>query len=143
LCINYDDSDGWYDHQIAPIIETSQTSADALTGAGTCGIVTPVLGGPNGPVVQGRCGYGPRIPIMVVSPYARQNQIDHTLLDQASTIHFIEDNWLNGQRIGSGSFDSVNNSIASMLQVQPTSCYRYLLLNDQTGEVTGKGCARP
>jgi phospholipase C len=80
---------------------------------------------------------------MVVSPYARQNQIDHTLLDQASTIHFIEDNWLNGQRIGSGSFDSVNNSIASMLQVQPTSCYRYLLLNDQTGEVTGKGCARP
>ena len=51
-------------------------------------------------VVQGRCGYGPRIPIMVVSPYARQNQIDHTLLDQASTIHFIEDNWLNGQRIG-------------------------------------------
>ena len=81
--------------------------------------------------------------MMVISPYARQNQVDHTLLDQSSIIRFIEDNWLNGQRIGNGSFDAVNNSIASMLQVQPTACFRYLLLNDQTGEVTGKGCATP
>ena len=78
---------------------------------------------------------------MVISPYARQNQIDHTLLDQSSTIRFIEDNWLNGQRIGNGSFDAITNSIASMIQIQPNACFRYLLLNDQTGEVTAKGCA--
>ena len=105
--------------------------------------MTPVLGGPNGASVQGRCGYGPRIPIMVISPYARQNQIDHTLLDQSSTIRFIEDNWLNGQRIGNGSFDAVTNSIASMIQIQPNACFRYVLLNDSTGEVTGTGCAKP
>jgi len=143
VVINYDDSDGWYDHQLGPILETSQTSADALTGAGTCGIVPPVLGGPNGASVQGRCGYGPRIPIMVISPYARQNQVDHTLLDQSSMIRFIEDNWLGGQRIGGGSFDAITNSVASMLQVQPNACVRYVLLNDQTGEVTAKGCAAP
>ena len=141
VVINYDDSDGWYDHQLGPIINTSQTSADALTGTGQCGIVPPTLGGPDGANVQGRCGYGPRIPIMVISGYARQNFVDHTLLDQASIIHFIEDNWLNGQRIGNGSVDAINNSIASMFAILPTSCLRYVLLNDSTGEVTGTGCA--
>jgi phospholipase C len=143
VVLAYDDSDGWYDHQLGPIVNTSQTTADALTGAGTCGTVTPTLAGVTGPAAQGRCGYGPRLPMMVISPYARQNQVDHTLLDQSSIIHFIEDNWLNGQRIGSGSFDSVNNSIASMLEIQPTSCFRYVLLNDQTGEITARGCAAP
>ena len=42
---------------------------------------------------QGRCGFGPRIPIMVISPYAKQNYVDHNLSDQASTINFIEYNW--------------------------------------------------
>ncbi|AJX20206.1 phosphoesterase [Burkholderia pseudomallei] len=31
---------------------------------------------------------------------------DHTLIDQASVVRFIEDNWLGGQRIGGGSFDA-------------------------------------
>ncbi len=142
VVINYDDSDGWYDHQLGQIINTSQTTADAITGAGTCGTVPPTLSGVTAPSAQGRCGYGPRIPILMISGYARQNQVDHTLLDQASIIHFVEDNWLNGQRIGNGSVDSVNNSIASLFQFnRPTSCLRYLLLNDSTGEVTGTGCA--
>jgi phospholipase C len=144
VVINYDDSDGWYDHQLGPIVNTSQSEADALTGAGTCGIVSPTLAGVTGPHAQGRCGYGPRLPMLVISGYARQNQIDHTVLDQASIIHFIEDNWLNGTRIGNGSVDAVNNSIASMFQFnRPSFCLRYVLLNDQTGEVTGQGCATP
>ncbi len=93
------------------------------------------------PHAQGRCGYGPRIPMMVISPYAKANYVDHTLLDQSSIIRFVEDNWLSGQRIGNGSFDAIANSIATMLAIQPTSCFRYVLLNDQTGEVTSKGCA--
>jgi len=141
VVINWDDSDGWYDHQIAPILNTSQTTADGLTGAGLCGTVPPQLAGISAPHAQGRCGYGPRIPMMVISPYARANFVDHTLLDQSSIIRFVEDNWLNSRRIGNGSFDTIANSIASMLAIQPTSCFRYVLLNDQTGEVTSKGCA--
>jgi len=49
--------------------------------------------------VQGRCGYGTRLPLLVVSPFARANHVDHTLTDQASILRFIEDNWLDGQRI--------------------------------------------
>ncbi len=42
---------------------------------------------------QGRCGFGPRLPMMVISPYAKKNSVDHNLSDQASMINFIEYNW--------------------------------------------------
>ena len=38
-------------------------------------------------------GDGPRIPMIVVSPYARANSIDHTYHDHASVLKFIERNW--------------------------------------------------
>jgi phospholipase C len=141
VVIAYDDSDGWYDHQLGQILNTSQTSADGLTAPGQCGKAAPQLSGINAPHAQGRCGYGPRLPMMVISPYARQNYVDHTMTDQTSIIRFVEDNWLNGQRIGNGSFDTIANSIASMLGPPISACFRYVLLNDSTGEVTGTGCA--
>jgi phospholipase C len=142
VVINWDDSDGWYDHQEGQILNTSQTSADALTGPGHCGVVPPVLAGIDGAHAQGRCGYGPRIPILVISPYTMPNFVDHTMLSQTSIIRFIEDNWLNNQRIGNGSFDSVTNSIESMMNFAlPNTCLRYVLLDDNTGEVTARGCA--
>ncbi len=42
---------------------------------------------------QGRCGFGPRLPMLVISPYARVNHVDSDLTDQASIINFIEYNW--------------------------------------------------
>ncbi len=38
-------------------------------------------------------GDGPRIPLLVVSPYAKKNYIDHTYQDHASILKFIEHNW--------------------------------------------------
>ena len=38
-------------------------------------------------------GDGPRIPLIVVSPYAKKNYIDHTYHDHASILKFIEHNW--------------------------------------------------
>jgi phospholipase C len=143
VVISYDDSDGWYDHQLGQILNTSQTSADGLTAPGQCGSAPPQLSGISAPHAQGRCGYGPRLPLLVISPHARQNFVDHTMTDQTSIIRFVEDNWLNGQRIGNGSFDAIANSIASMLSVQPTACFRYVLLNDNTGLVTQTGCTKP
>ncbi len=107
VVINWDDSDGWYDHQMGPIVNQSASAADALSGAGACGTGTAALPGVGiTQPAQGRCGYGPRIPMLVISPWAKQNFVDHTVTDQSSIIHFIEDNWLNGTRIGSGSFDA-------------------------------------
>ena len=74
------------------IVNQSQSAGnDALTGAGLCGAATPVLVGYHGQTAQGRCGYGPRLPMVVVSPYAKQNFVDHTLTDQTSVIRFVED----------------------------------------------------
>ncbi len=53
---------------------------------------------------QGRCGYGPRLPLIVISPYAKQNYVDHRATDQSSILRFIEDNWDLG-RIGGDSTD--------------------------------------
>ena len=38
-------------------------------------------------------GDGPRIPLIVVSPYAKKGYVDHTYGDHASLLKFIEKNW--------------------------------------------------
>jgi phospholipase C len=38
-------------------------------------------------------GYGPRVPAILVSPYAKTGYIDNTVLDFTSILKFIEQNW--------------------------------------------------
>lgn len=38
-------------------------------------------------------GYGPRVPALLVSPYALQGKVDSTQLDFTSILKFIEENW--------------------------------------------------
>ena len=82
--------------------------------------------------MQGRCGYGPRQPLLVISPFAKANFVDHTLTDQSSILRFIEDNWLNGQRIGQGSFDAIAGTINSMFDFTQKANAK-LILNPTTG----------
>ncbi len=140
VVISYDDSDGWYDHQMPPIVNQSTSAADALTGPGACGNGAASLPGPgtNGASVQGRCGYGPRLPLLVISPWAKQNFVDHTVTDQSSMIRFVEDNWLNGQRIGNGSFDTIANSITNMLDFTKANNKKFILDETSGLVVTGK-----
>jgi phospholipase C len=136
VVIAYDDSDGWYDHVMGPIVNTSVGPADALTGPGACGTAATSLPGVNGtanPHALGRCGYGPRLPLLVISPWAKKNFVDSTTTDQSSIIHFIEDNWLGGERIGQGSFDGVANSISQMFDFSHFRFDGYLILNPNTG----------
>ena len=138
IVINYDDSDGWYDHQMGPIINQSATTADELTGDDACGTGTNALPGISSGTtpVQGRCGYGPRIPISIISPWAKPNFVDHTLLDQTSSIHFVEDNWLGGERIGQGSFDALSGSLLNMFNFTKANMAPYIL-DPNTGEQIG------
>ena len=132
----YDDSDGWYDHQIGPLVNTSMGSADALTGNHACGNPNTALPGvdPKNTHALGRCGYGPRQPLLVISPSARQNFIDHTATDQTSVLRFIEDNWLGGQRIGQGSFDAIASPINQMFDFSENRENGKLFLDPNTGE---------
>ena len=136
VVIAYDDSDGWYDHQMPPLVNQSATAADAVTGTGLCGSGTSALAGVATATThaQGRCGYGPRQPLLVVSPYAKQNFVDHSITDQSSIVRFIEDNWLDGQRIGQGSFDAIASSLDNMFNFDAAPNLTTLMLSETSGE---------
>ncbi len=141
VVIMYDDSDGWYDHQMSPIVNQSHGTQDALTGAGLCGASadSTALPGvdPGNLHALGRCGYGPRQPLLVVSPWARINYVDHSITDQSSVLRFVEDNWLGGQRIGEGSFDSIAGSITQMFDFSQNNNSQgggVLILDPSTGQ---------
>ncbi len=64
IFIAYDDSDGWYDHVDGTTVNGSSDplndTAECSAGAGA------TLGG-----YQDRCGYGPRLPLLAISPYSK------------------------------------------------------------------------
>jgi len=138
VIIMYDDSDGWYDHQMGPIVNQSTGPADTLTGPNACGTALTSLPGVDSGNAHalGRCGYGPRQPLLVISPWALENFVDHTVTDQSSVLRFVEDNWLGGQRIGQGSFDAIASPINQMFDFKNERKNGRLFLNASTGEPT-------
>ncbi|HEY1260538.1 MAG TPA: alkaline phosphatase family protein [Stellaceae bacterium] len=175
VIINYDDSDGWYDHALGAVVNNSTNSGptdkgnpniggdnnstnanDSLiptlplstssTPANAGKIMTSGVCGPtaaNAPLGAGRCGYGPRLPFLVVSPWAKRNFIDHTLTDQTSSLRFIEANWdlgfidrtelPAGKPLGSFSFDQLAGSILNMFDFNHRPDTSRLILNELTG----------
>jgi phospholipase C len=125
VVLAYDDSDGWYDHQTSKIINGSK---DAANDQPLCS-AKPPMGG-----FADRCGYGPRTPLMVISPYARVNQVDHTLTDQTSVLRFIEDNWRTG-RIGDGSYDVRANGLDGLFDFHWPQAPK-VHLDPKTGAIT-------
>jgi phospholipase C len=107
VIITYDDSDGWYDH---------------------------VQGPDNGTNHKDRAGFGPRLPFILVSPWAKTNYVDHTVTDQSSVLRFIEDNWGLG-RIGDGSLDATAGSIDGMFDFEAPPSTEPLWLDPKTGAV--------
>jgi len=140
IIILYDDSDGWYDHQMSPIVNSSAVlqaasagNSDQLNGPGVCGHGTPLANASSTPI-EGRCGYGPRQPLLVISPYAKTNFVDHTLSDQSSVLRFIEENW-GTPAIGGGSFDQLAGSLANLFDFGNHAFgERRLILDPNTGQ---------
>jgi phospholipase C len=132
IVILYDDSDGWYDHAyLKPVNASAIKGVDALNGD-ACGNGTP-LAGLDGKPAQGRCGYGTRQPLLVVSPYAKANFVDHTVTDQSSVTRFIEDNWLGGERLGQGSFDAIAGTFDGLFDWSKAG-NTALVLDPKTGQ---------
>lgn len=131
IIITWDDSDGWYDHQMGPIISQSNVTDDQLLGPGNCGTPKPVDA--QGDIQNGRCGFGPRIPLLVVSRYARPNYVDHRVTDFSSVVRFIEDNWNLG-RIGNGSIDATAGKLDGLFDFDGPDA-RALILNPATGAI--------
>ncbi len=133
IVITYDDSDGWYDHVDGP---RPNGSHDATTDQVVCTNTPTRLGS-----INDRCGYGPRLPLVVISPYTKSNYVSHNVTDQSSVTSFIENNWLHGQRIGNGSYDKIAGNLAErggVLDFRVRPNFKPLILNPTTGAVVSK-----
>ncbi|MDF0532486.1 alkaline phosphatase family protein [Tsukamurella sp. 8F] len=125
VVIAYDDSDGWYDH----------AKPTVLSGSKNAKLDKQVCSSAPAPAIAGnelRCGPGTREPLLVVSPYARANAVNHTPIEQASITRFIEDNWHAG-RID-GSADARAGELNSLFDFGAARNDR-LWLNQVTGAV--------
>jgi len=128
IIVAYDDSDGWYDHQSGTILNGSNTALDSSTA---CTTTAPVNGQAD------RCGVGPRQPLLVISPFSKQNYISHNQVSQASILQFVENNWCLGQ-IGNGSFDKTAGSINSMFDFGDRDVFNKVILNPTTGAIVSR-----
>ena len=91
--------------------------------------------------------YGQRQPLLVISPFAKENYVDHSITDQSSILRFIEDNWelgphrwrdSNDFKAGTlnGMFDfDDKNEDGSWSQHKDEQHRRTLFLNPNTGEI--------
>jgi acid phosphatase len=86
---------GKYELFIADLL--ARVQADPALWADTAVVVTTDEGGgyfDTGAIENlDFFGDGPRIPLLVVSPYARRGHVDHVYQDHASILKFIERNW--------------------------------------------------
>jgi phospholipase C len=152
VVIAYDDSDGWYDHVMPPITSESESASDALTNPGQCRGLTraeeeaKVKAEEEGKAfkptplvtaVNDHCGYGPRLPLMVISPYAKQNYVDSTLTDQSSITKFIEENWETSQ-LGPNSMANKAGTLRNMFDFEGGPAAPKVFLDPTTGEITGE-----
>jgi phospholipase C len=127
VIIAYDDSDGWYDHVMPPLLHPSAAPTDALNGPGKCGEA-------KSDADFNRCGFGPRLVLLAISPYARRNAVDHAQTDQASILKFIEDNWSLGRLPASDrSLDQAAGSLDGLFDFQGRPQTALLLLDPATG----------
>ncbi|KIF76468.1 phospholipase C [Streptomyces sp. 150FB] len=125
VVIAYDDSDGWYDHVSPPVLNGSKD-----TVKGSNGKPTDAKACQTGPAAkagyQDRCGPGPRQPLLVISPYAKTNNVDHTLTEQTSITSFIESNWKT-KRVGDGSFDTRGGTLLNAFDFKKPNNVEVLL----------------
>ena len=142
IILNYDDSDGFYDHVDAatenggqPQNASQVAGLDSLTAPGMCGTATPVLTNSAGQPEQGRCGLGPRLPFLVISPWSKSNFVSHTMTDQSSIVKFVEDNWHLGGITGSAA--NIAGSIDNMFNFNQKPAAPLFLSNTSGEQISG------
>lgn len=79
--ITYDENGGYFDH-VAPPVAPSGTTGEYLSGR----VLPRAAGGIAGPL-----GLGFRVPMLVVSPFARGGFISSEVFDHTSQIRFLEE----------------------------------------------------
>jgi phospholipase C len=99
LFIAYDENDGFFDHVVPPFAPWSDQ-----TGRSTVDTSNEYFGGAPGKA-SGPYGLGPRVPMLVVSPWSKGGWVCSETFDHTSIIRFIERRF---SRAGSGALRESN-----------------------------------
>jgi len=75
-----------------------------------------------------------RLPLLVISPFAKVNYVSGSLTDTTSVLKFVEDNSLGGARTGTSSFDNLAGSMNDMFTFGGPAAAK-LILRPSTGAV--------
>lgn len=96
LIVNYDENDGFFDH-LPPPAPPSLEADGSSAGLSTCevGAERYTHAAPPGSLEQpgpdGRIyGMGPRVPMLLISPWSRGGWVDSQVFDHTSVIRFLE-----------------------------------------------------
>jgi phospholipase C len=84
LIVAFDETGGWWDHMSPP--DLGGPFATWVDGS-------PNLGGcqyPGDGQPCGEAGLGPRLPVLVISRFAKPGYVDHDLLNTASLVTWVE-----------------------------------------------------
>ncbi|MEJ2408760.1 MAG: phospholipase C, phosphocholine-specific [Novosphingobium sp.] len=77
--LNYDENDGFFDHMPPPIPATRPGLGSSTAD-------------PRGEVYRGEpVGLGPRVPMLIVSPWTRGGHVNSQLFDHTSVLRFLEE----------------------------------------------------
>jgi phospholipase C len=84
LFITYDENDGFFDHLVPPLPPRSAEQGKSTVDVG------PDLFAGSPTQVAGPYGLGPRVPMLVVSPWSKGGYVCSETLDHTSIIRFLE-----------------------------------------------------
>jgi phospholipase C len=84
LFITFDENDGFFDHMVPPSVPPSNAQ-----GQSTVSIANEIFPG-NSSYESGPYGMGPRVPMLVVSPWSKGGWVCSEVFDHTSLIRFIE-----------------------------------------------------
>jgi phospholipase C len=93
LLVTYDENDGFFDHVAPPYAPWSKES-----GLSTVDTANEYFGG-NATYPAGPYGLGPRVPMLVVSPWSKGGWVCSETFDHTSIIRFIERRFGHGRNL--------------------------------------------
>jgi phospholipase C len=125
LLVNYDENDGFFDHVAPPFAPT--TSANGLS---TVALTNEIYTGngqyPAGENSNGPYGLGPRVPMIIVSPWTKGGYVCSQIFDHTSVIRFIEKRFGQSHNLGESNITPWRRAICGDLM----SAFNFVNPND-------------
>ena len=129
--------ENWTVHQINTVMKSKfwKSTAIVLTWDDFGGFYDHVA-----PPVESSYMLGPRVPTIVISPYAKKSFVDHTQYDFRSILKFLEDNFNLPQTM---SYDRTVSSIANMMDFAREPAARFILGRQSCSAASGPSVGSP